>query len=65
MMWSSGQLKILIKNPIGRSAFKIVTDKPTGKRYLGWPRHRWKDNIRMYLKRNIYQYEELGWIGSG
>ena len=34
----------------GISAFKILTDKPTGKRPLGWPRCRWEDNIRMELK---------------
>ena len=34
----------------GRSAFKILTDKPTGKRPLGRPRRRWEDNIRMDLK---------------
>ena len=33
-----------------RSAFKILTGKSTGKRYLGRPRHRWEDNIRMDLK---------------
>ena len=32
-----------------RSAFKILTGKPTGKRPLGRPRHRW-DNIRMDLE---------------
>ena len=31
----------------GRSAFKILTGKPTGKRLLGRPRRRWEDNIRM------------------
>ena len=31
----------------GRSAFKILTGTPTGKRPSGWSRHRWKDNIRM------------------
>ena len=30
-----------------RSAFKILTGKPTGKRPLGRPMRRWKDNIRM------------------
>jgi len=30
-----------------RSAFKILTVKPTGKRPLRRPRHRWEDNIRM------------------
>ena len=33
-----------------RSAFKILTDKPTGKRPLGRPRRRWEDNIRMDLE---------------
>ena len=33
-----------------RSAFKILSDKPTGKRPLRWPRHGWEDNIRMDLK---------------
>ena len=42
----------------GRSAFKILTGKPTGKR----PRHNWEDNIRMDL-------EEIGinagnWVDS-
>jgi hypothetical protein len=34
----------------GRSAFKMLTGTPTGKRPLGRPRHRWEDNIRMNLK---------------
>ena len=33
----------------GRSAFKIFTGKPTGKRPLGRPRRRWEDNIKMDL----------------
>ena len=41
----------------GRSAFKILTGKPTGKRPLGRPRRRWEDNIRIYL-------EEIG-INAG
>jgi len=44
------------------SAFKILTGKPTGKRFLGRPRRRWEDNIRMHL-------EEIGittgnWVDS-
>ena len=39
----------------GRSAFKILTGKRTGKRPLGRPRSRWEDNIRMDL-------EEIGII---
>ena len=34
----------------GRSAFKIVTGLPTGKRPLGRPRRKWEDNIRMDLE---------------
>ena len=34
----------------GRSAFKILTGKPTGKRPLREPRRRWEDNIRISLK---------------
>ena len=41
----------------GRSAFKILTGIPTGKRPLGRPRRREGDNIRMYL-------EEIG-INAG
>ena len=32
----------------GRSAFKILTGTPAGKRPLGW--RRWEDNIRRNLK---------------
>ena len=46
----------------GRSAFKILTGKPTGKRPFGRPRRRWGDNIGMDL-------EEIGinagnWVDS-
>ena len=34
----------------GRAAFKILTGTPTGKIYLGRPRRRWMNNIRMDLK---------------
>ena len=34
----------------GRSAFKIVTGKSTGKRSLGRSRCRWEDNIKMNLE---------------
>ena len=34
----------------GRSAFKILTDKPTGKIPLGRPWRRLEDNIRTDLK---------------
>ena len=46
----------------GRRAFKISIGKPTGKRFLGRPRRRWEDNIRIDL-------EEIGintrnWVDS-
>ena len=46
----------------GRSAVKMLTGKPTGKRPLGRPRRRWENNIRMDL-------EEIGisagnWVDS-
>ena len=46
----------------GRSVFKILAGKPTGRRPLGRPRRRWEDNIRMDL-------EEMGisagkWVDS-
>ena len=34
----------------GRSTFKILTGKSTGKRPLGRPMRRWEDNIRMNLE---------------
>ena len=38
------------QNGEGRSAFKNLTGKPTGKRPLGRPMRRWEDNIRMDLE---------------
>ena len=37
----------------GRSAFKMLTGKITGKRPLGRPRHKWEGSIRMDLKKEI------------
>ena len=34
----------------GRTAFKILTGKATGKRPLGRPRRRWENNIKMGLE---------------
>ena len=38
------------QNGRGRSAFKILTGTHAGKRRLGRPMYRWKDNIRIDLK---------------
>jgi hypothetical protein len=32
-----------------RTAYRILVGKPEGKRPLGRPRHRWVDNIKIYL----------------
>ena len=33
-----------------RNVYRALVGKPEGKRPLGRPRHRWEDNIKMYLK---------------
>jgi hypothetical protein len=39
-----------------RNAYRILVEKPEGKRPLGRPRRRWVDNIKMDLR-------EIGWDG--
>ena len=34
----------------GRSIFKFLAGKPTGKSLLGWLMHRWEDSINIDLK---------------
>ena len=34
-----------------RNAYKILVGRPEGKSPLGWPSIRWKDNIKMDLKK--------------
>jgi hypothetical protein len=38
------------------NAFRLLTERPEGKRPLGRPRHRWVDNIRI-------GHLEIGWGG--
>jgi len=33
-----------------RGIYRVLVGKPEGKRPLGRPRHRWEDNIEMYLQ---------------
>jgi hypothetical protein len=40
-----------------RNAYKIFVGKPEGKRPLGTPKFRWKNNIRMGLTK-------IGWGGE-
>jgi hypothetical protein len=42
-----------------KNAYRILVRSPEGKRPLGRPRHRWVDNIKIDLKR------ELDLSGSG
>ena len=50
----------------GRSAFKILTGKPTGKRPLGRSRRRWEDNIRMDLEETgINAGNWVDWVQDG
>jgi hypothetical protein len=39
-----------------RGAYRILVGRPEGRRPLGRPRHRWKDNIKMDL-------QAVGWVG--
>jgi hypothetical protein len=34
----------------GRKVYRVLVEKPEGKRPLGRPRHRWQDGIKMGLK---------------
>ena len=34
----------------GGGVHRVLVGKPGGKRPLGRPRHRWEDNIKMYLQ---------------
>ena len=48
-----------------KSAFNILKSKPKGKGSLGRFRNRWKDYIRIDLKSDRCQYEELFKFSSG
>jgi hypothetical protein len=43
-----------------RNAYKIFVGKPEGKRPLGKPRRRWKNNNRMNLRER--RWESVDWI---
>ena len=44
-----------------RGAYRFLVGKPEGKRPLGRPRHRWRNNIRMDLQEVECGY--VDWIG--
>ena len=47
---------------VDRSAFKMLTGTPTGKKPLGRPGRRWEDNIRMDLKEIVINTRN--WVDS-
>jgi hypothetical protein len=40
----------------GRGAYRILVERPEGRRALGRPRRRWEENIKMDLR-------DVGWEG--
>jgi hypothetical protein len=41
-------------------AYRILARKPEAKRLLGRPRHRWVDNIKIYLRQ--IGWDSMDWI---
>jgi len=39
-----------VRMGVERGVHRVLVGKPEGKRPLGRPRHRWEDNIKMYLQ---------------
>jgi hypothetical protein len=35
----------------GRGVYRVMVGRPKGKRPLGRPRHRWKDNLKMDIRK--------------
>jgi len=49
-----------------KGVYRILVGKPVGKRPLGKPRHRWKDNITMYvLERGCGALARSMWLSVG
>jgi hypothetical protein len=44
-----------------RGAYRVLVGKPEGKRPLGRPRHRWEDNIKIYLQK--VGFGGVAWTG--
>ena len=40
----------MVRMELGRGVYKVLVEKPEGKRPLGRPRRRWEDNIKMDLQ---------------
>jgi hypothetical protein len=48
-------LHMIQSTHMGSEKFKVFIGKPKGKRPLGIPSHRWKDNIRMGLWEKVWE----------
>jgi len=47
-----------------RCAYRVLVEKPKGRRPLGRPKHRWEDNIKLELQE--VAWGSMDWInGSG
>jgi len=48
-----------------RNAYKILAGKPERKKSLMRPRHRWEDNIKIYLRETLWEGARMDAPGSG
>jgi len=49
-----------------RGVFRVLVEKPEGKRPLGRPRHSWEDNIKMDLQEvEVGAWTRLIWLRIG
>jgi hypothetical protein len=48
----------------GRGAYRISVGRPKGRRPLGRPRRRWKDNIKMNLQEVRWGEGGMDWIDT-
>jgi hypothetical protein len=49
-----------------RGIYRVLVEKPEGKRTLGRPRHRWEDNIKMdLLEVGLGGWAESSWLRIG
>jgi len=49
-----------------RGAYRVLVDKPEGKRPLGRPRHGWEDNIsRIFREWDVELWTGSSWLRIG
>ena len=57
MKWRMTYLGLVVMQGAEEKYIKVLVGMPEGQRQLGRPRHRWKDNIKMHLRK----YEGRAW----